>query len=523
MKHILAYILLILLLSCLNTVMSGQTFSKTYNFNDGIDAGFKVFKHNDNYFVQFWGENKDYSDPSVIHVTNYMGFLRTDLEGNLITSKIYDSLICYKTMWLKGDKLLMAGNKSTKPDFEKKIYLLTTGYDGEIQDEKKLEFNTGNHRVSDSGRDQNKNYYLTDRVIYYGDNNKEKLYFNDTILLHKWDSTLNYKKTIMVPFLQPITYGVNTAVHNDNYFVSSIMYFDTIKGSGSSTRTAVVAYDSTGQLLWQYNPLKNRITGGTNVVTETAGFKDSSTAVLMSYDYLGNTWQQVIKFNNKGEKLWEYDDKPEHPFYYYTYFSIFKTKDDGVILCGENSFFDFDPDWDKASAIIAKLDKNGNLQWRRYIWDHNVQARRCGFINGMELDNGNLIITGTLVDSAGFAQFDTRVWLLLLDSVGCYNPGCVKFDSITATQNIVLVGKDMLKLSPNPAHDYVRVSWNNTPTPAERLLVYDLKGRTVAEKTVHDRSGSIELSVTDLPAGTYLVKIQGNKWESPPEKMVRQK
>ena len=78
--------------------MSGQTFSKTYNFNDGIDAGFKVFKHNDNYFVQFWGENKDYSDPSVIHVTNYMGFLRTDLEGNLITSKIYDSLICYKTM-----------------------------------------------------------------------------------------------------------------------------------------------------------------------------------------------------------------------------------------------------------------------------------------------------------------------------------------------------------------------------------------------------------------------------------------
>ena len=302
------------------------------------------------------------------------------------------------------------------------------------------------------------------------------------------------------------------------------MYFDTIKGSGSSARTAVVAYDSTGQLLWQYNSLKNRITDGIKVVTATAGFKDSSTAVLMSYNDNNYPRQQIIKFNNKGEKLWEYDDKPEHPsyYYFYTYASIFKTKDDGVILLGENEFLNFDPVPDKASAIITKLDKNGNLQWRRYIWDNNVQARRCGFLNGTELDNGNLIFTGAFVDSAGFAQFDTKVWLLLLDSVGCYNPGCGKFDSITATHNIVLVGKDMLKLSPNPAHDYVRVSWNNTPTPAERLLVYDLKGRTVAEKTVHDRSGSIELSVSDLPAGTYLVKIQGNKWESPPEKMIRQ-
>lgn len=522
MKHILAYILLPMLLSCLNTVMIGQTFSKTYNFNDGIDAGTTVFKHNDNYFVQFWGENKDYSDPSVIHITKYNGVLRTDLEGNLITSEIYDSLATSSNLFLKGDQLLMVGSKSTKPDSFKKIYLLTTDYDGEIQDEKKLEFSTGYHWVGDMGRTQSKNYYLTDWVIYFGDNNKKKLYFNDTILLHKWDSTLHYKKTILVPFLQPITYDVRTAVHNDNYFVSSIMYFDTIKGSGSSTRTAVVAYDSTGQLLWQYNPLKNRITGGIKVDTETTRFEDSSTAVLMSYDYLGNTWQQVIKFNDKGEKLWEYDDKPEYPLYYYTYYSIFRTKDDGVILLGENEFLNFDPVPDKASAIIAKLDKNGNLQWRRYIWDNNVQARRCGFLNGTELDNGNLIFTGAFVDSAGFAQFDTRVWLLLLDSVGCYNPGCGKFDSITATHNIVLIGKDMLKLSPNPAHDYVRVSWNNTPTPAERLLVYDLKGRTVAEKTVHDRSGSIELSVSDLPAGTYLVKIQGNKWESPPEKMIRQ-
>ena len=55
-----------------------------------------------------------------------------------------------------------------------------------------------------------------------------------------------------------------------------------------------------------------------------------------------------------------------------------------------------------------------------------------------------------------------------------------------------------------------------------KILVYDMNGLTMAEKTIYDRSGSIELPVSHLPAGTYLVKILGNKWESAPEMMIRQ-
>jgi hypothetical protein len=58
-----------------------------------------------------------------------------------------------------------------------------------------------------------------------------------------------------------------------------------------------------------------------------------------------------------------------------------------------------------------------------------------------------------------------------------------------------------LRLSPNPAHDYFRVSF---PQPATRLDLMDNTGRVV--RTVSNPAAEMEVSLMGLPAGVYRVQ-----------------
>ncbi|MBL7829631.1 MAG: T9SS type A sorting domain-containing protein [Saprospiraceae bacterium] len=227
--------------------------------------------------------------------------------------------------------------------------------------------------------------------------------------------------------------------------------------------------------------------------------------------------------NTKGKKIWSYDDIYDDIYEYYEYISIFKTKDEGIVAVGQN--YNQPKDGLPPSGrcgIITRIDKNGSLLWRRKVWDVNVPFNHCGFNSGTELEDGSLLITGWWRDTLPDPYYDTNVWLIKLDSNGCYNPGCVGNDSVTTTQNIIVIGREMIKLSPNPANDYLKVSWNKTPTPAKSLVVYDLSGKAILQSLISDKSGSTELSISELPSGLYVLKIFGDKWESAPEKFVKE-
>ena len=87
------FILYIIIICFLIPEAKCQNFSKNYYINDDIDAGEKVLFLDKDYIIQFWGRKLDYSQGSVIQVTQYTGLIKTDSEGNLTSSEIYDSLI----------------------------------------------------------------------------------------------------------------------------------------------------------------------------------------------------------------------------------------------------------------------------------------------------------------------------------------------------------------------------------------------------------------------------------------------
>ncbi len=497
---------------CMNSIsINAQNFSKNYYVFDNIDAGQKVLITEQNYLIQYFG--------SLNNGKYYFGLIKTDLVGNIENNAIYDSIYSLRNILLKGNKIVFGALNNS----ERKLNIFKTDINGKVEKQNSLKFETGFHWPADFDSTNSK-FYHTDVISYAGDSFKDNMWTNDTIQLFSWDSNFNYKKSILVPYIQSIFIYARTTIHDDNYFVTAMSYQDTAKSAGGRTRYVVLGYDSTGQKKWIYNNPKNLVDQYQKESIETIAFSDKSTAILMPYsdsEFGGSPNQQIIKLNTKGKKVWLYEDAYSNISDYYEYISIFKTKDDGIVAVGQNYFLLKDLP-DPRTGIITRIDKNGKLLWKRRVWDEKVPFNHCGFNNGTELDDGSLLITGWWRDTLPDPYYDTNVWLIKLDSMGCYNPGCVGNDSVTTTQNIIVIGREMIKLSPNPAKDYLKVTWNKSPSPAKKLMVYDMSGKAVLQSAISGKSGSTELGINNLSPGMYLLKIFGDRWESAPEKFVKE-
>ena len=287
---------------------------------------------------------------------------------------------------------------------------------------------------------------------------------------------------------------------------------------------SAIAFDSLGKQRWVYHttPIDGLFQ---KEYISSFGNKDKSTTMMIPYIPSFGGWplQQIVKLNDKGKKLWSYDDLFNNINDTYEFVSIFKTKNDDVIAVGVfyNGSVDSIPD--RRSGIIMRISNDGKLKWKRRVWDDRAAFHHSGFNNGVELEDGSLLITGWWRDSLGLPPiYDTNVWLIKLDSMGCYTPGCTGDDFVTSTDNVIVIGRDMLKLSPNPANQFIKCTWSGLPSTAKLIKLYDLNGRELMQSKIEGKSGNTELNISSLTQGIYLVKIYGDKWETAPEKFVKE-
>lgn len=84
--------------------------------------------------------------------------------------------------------------------------------------------------------------------------------------------------------------------------------------------------------------------------------------------------------------------------------------------------------------------------------------------------------------------------------------------NFAATQSIDEVADAAIKLSPNPATDYVTLSLAGVSGEVS-VAVIDINGKNVFTQSgvsVSDNGASLKLDVSSLPAGSYFVRIGGN-------------
>lgn len=89
-----------------------------------------------------------------------------------------------------------------------------------------------------------------------------------------------------------------------------------------------------------------------------------------------------------------------------------------------------------------------------------------------------------------------------------YHSIIISDDAVVSNGNVSLL-EDNLTVYPNPTAGDLNVRWTATLNRDLNLEIYDLNGRRLAQQTVNGRAQNTTVSTATLPAGVYLLRIDG--------------
>lgn len=66
-----------------------------------------------------------------------------------------------------------------------------------------------------------------------------------------------------------------------------------------------------------------------------------------------------------------------------------------------------------------------------------------------------------------------------------------------------------ISVYPNPFNDFITVSFAESISDEISIILMEINGKVILKKNVSDKHNIIDLEITDLPNGMYLISIQG--------------
>ncbi len=168
---------------------------------------------------------------------------------------------------------------------------------------------------------------------------------------------------------------------------------------------------------------------------------------------------------------------------------------------------------DKDYLIVG--DNNGYWGWaakinsitNTIIWDHNYYYidSTTGFdylVDGLELPNGNIIMTGSTMNPNEPNAYKQDVWIIEVDSNGCEVPGCGPgIDTTTNVGNVVNVVNVIIY--PNPTSGNFTVS----APAAGTLVISNMTGQEISRYDVNSGKTRLHLPAELMP-GVYTIKYE---------------
>jgi len=182
-------------------------------------------------------------------------------------------------------------------------------------------------------------------------------------------------------------------------------------------------------------------------------------------------------------------------------------------------------------AVIGRIDSNGSIKWIRYIGNPDEPANFSNLDYIIETSDGGLLASGKRRDSDDDGHIG-NVWLLKLDSMGCFTPGCTQEilffegDSLiqvpTATEEIFTNQLDYFSIAPNPVDDLATVTWQQ-PFEQENsfLKIYSIEGKLAQQTTLPLNATQVELNMSNLTKGLYIFVLEINGQVVQREKIMK--
>lgn len=192
-------------------------------------------------------------------------------------------------------------------------------------------------------------------------------------------------------------------------------------------------------------------------------------------------------------------------------FDIKELSDGCFIACGYGGQDDFGTT--TSGGIILKVDRNGNLLWRKYYSafpDSSHNRNIQNYLYDIDVfENGDIIAVGETRPTWGVGQ---RAWILRTDSTGCIvDSNWCGWSSVEVENPYAQSNQAAgIQIYPNPASEYIHIAFTNSALYQEEnitLSIIDIQGRSVVNKS-ETYSENITLDISTLDKGIYFIQIQ---------------
>lgn len=206
----------------------------------------------------------------------------------------------------------------------------------------------------------------------------------------------------------------------------------------------------------------------------------------------------LMKLTNVGNVSWSKVIHQDFLNWAYVFQIKQLSTSDQLILSGSK----FSPTSDYLYGWLIKLDSNGEKVWERfYTNDQNPGADN--FIYDFQLiEDDGIACTGMGHTPDTLFASKADFWLLVLDSMGCLEPGC---DTITGIGEITPAKPLGASIYPNPTSNSITVTVPQVDVKSGySFTMTNLLGQEVFNSPIIDSKTAFNL---DLPSGIYIYQI----------------
>ncbi len=500
---------ILLILFTLSTAKSQDYYNKIIDVREGQDDRCYELENYNNFLYTRSPESGTDTGEFYTRISKF------NLEGNLLNSVMFDSLITYplslRNMNLVEDTLLILGNKSA----DKQISIQYCSTD--LEDLGRLEYTID---VEGSGIFvnyllQNENYFFAVGHVYFHDDefpvkDSEGIIIRINKITMDVDSTFTYTRgTTDFIFARP---------RIDEFGNLSVSYRESTDNDGIlGNQYGVIKYDEDFNELWAFDiPFHSTSYEATahhyefdngNIV-----FTDRGRDTLI---FTASIAPALHCTNTDGTQIWrrqEYIISNEILAGTTRYYSEGLINQEGDLVLA--SYY-FDP-YISIEARLICVSPSGELLWERLYespsldWESSV-AEICGLT---ELANGDLVLYGYQLLNLP----NLNHWLIKVNSFGCLEPGC-ELTSIDETQK----EEQIITISPNLVRRNASIlikSINVSEIREATIMLYSIKGELMKSENISLSDRQIQIEVGNLPVGSYILVVSNEGRVLQTEKII---
>jgi hypothetical protein len=236
-----------------------------------------------------------------------------------------------------------------------------------------------------------------------------------------------------------------------------------------------------------------------------------------------DTW---FKLDADGQIEWQKIDDQDHKMRNFN--NTFIAKNGDLIGCGngQDSPYDTIQEPDRFYSHIVRIKPDGELRWERRIYEKKDGGYWTDLYHGAEMANGDLVFTGLVWDTIQTPQNPSwdDLWLLKLDSNGCFTPSCDNDQYVLPAFEPSKLGKlDAFTIFPNPVGEQFTLAailGKDIPSGDYHMALYDAMGKEMLSQNF-DPNLLTKVAAQHWPAGHYTLMIFRNGVEAQVIRVVK--